>query len=184
MKRKPKLTPQHPDPRLQYVYTDKLGHNYFEFTNDASMPFKRYTDAQVTEKLARLGFSKSGLEEIIAVCEAQALDATRTAEQLRADIFTIGANLKSRLGFLTNKRTYEQYASVFYLIDDEPLEPSDRWYLKKIDLWSQDEAARDFFLLGSFRKLTGFVTASVQDMMLSLKAMELREEKIPTLPKK
>lgn len=175
---------EHADERLRYVYTDASGNNYFEFIHDASMPYKRYVDAQVTEKMIRLGFSQAGIEEIIAVCKKISVDGTRSAEQLRQDILTIGANLEGRLGYLTGHRAYEQFASIFYLLEDEPVIPSDRWYLKKMDLWANDEQARDFFLLGAYRKIHGLANMSLKDMTLSLKAGELREQSIPSLPKK
>ena len=179
-----KQAPEHEDERLRYVYTDAKGNHYYEFVNDAAMPYKRYVDAQVTEKMIRLGFSQQGIEEIIAVCKKLSVDGTRTAEQLRQDLLTIGANLEGRLGYLTNKKAYEQFASVFYLLEGEPVIPSDRWYLRKMDLWADDEAARDFFLLGAYRKIHGLARMSLSDMMLSFKAAELREQSIPTLPQK
>ena len=179
-----KQIPEHNDDRLQYVYTDAEGNNYYEFIHDASMPYKRYVDAQVTEKMIRLGFSQAGIEEIIAVCKKLSVDGVRTAEQLRQDLLTIGSNLEGRLGYLTNHRAYEQFASIFYLLEDEPVVPSDRWYLKKIDLWANDEQARDFFLLGAYKKIHGLANMSAEDMMLSFKAAELREQNIPSLPKK
>ena len=175
---------EHSDNRLKYVYTDVNGNNYLEFVHDASMPYKRYVDAQVTEKMIRLGFSQAGVEEVIAVCKKLSVDGTRTADQLRQDILTIGANLEGRLGYLTNHRAYEQFASVFYLLEDEPVIPSDRWYMKKIDLWANDEQARDFFLLGAYKKIHGLANMSLTDMMLSFKAAELREQNIPSLPRK
>ena len=179
-----KSTPEHSDDRLRYIYTDAEGNNYFEFIHDASMPYKRYVDAQVTEKMVRLGFSQAGIEEVIAVCKKLSVDGVRTAEQLRQDILTIGSNLEGRLGYLTNHRAYEQFASIFYLMEDEPVVPSDRWYLKKIDLWANDEQARDFFLLGAYKKIHGLANMSLEDMMLSFKAAELREQNIPSLPQK
>lgn len=181
---KPSTIPEHGDDRLRYVYTDAKGNNYFEFAHDASMPYKRYVDAQVTEKMIRLGFSQAGIEEVIAVCKKLAVDGTRTAEQFRQDILTIGANLEGRLGYLTNHRAYEQFASIFYLMEDEPVIPSDRWYLKKIDLWADDAAARDFFLCGAYKKIHGLANMSLTDMMLSFKAAELREQNLPSLPLK
>jgi hypothetical protein len=68
--------PENSDDRLRYVYTDTSGNNYFEFIHDASMPYKRYVDAQVTEKLVRLGFSQAGIEEIIAVCKKLSVDGS------------------------------------------------------------------------------------------------------------
>lgn len=176
--------PEHSDDRLKYVYTDAAGNNYFEFIHDASMPYKRYVDAQVTEKMVRLGFSQAGIEEVIAVCKKISVDGTRTAEQLRQDILTIGSNLEGRLGYLTNHRAYEQFASIFYLLEDEPVIPSDRWYMKKMDLWANDEQARDFFLLGAYKKIHGLANMSPEDMMLSFKAAELREQNIPSLPQR
>jgi hypothetical protein len=181
---KAKAVPEHGDNRLRYVYTDAAGNNYFEFIHDAAMPYKRYVDAQVTEKMVRLGFSQTGIEEIIAVCKKLSVDGGRTAEQLRQDLLTVGANLEGRLGYLTSHRVYEQYASIFYLLEDEPVVPSDRWYLKKMDLWANDEQARDFFLLGAYKKIHGLANISVNDMMLSFKAGELREQNIANLPKK
>lgn len=183
-KAKKQAVPEHSDDRLRYVYTDAQGNNYFEFIHDAAMPYKRFVDAQVTEKMIRLGFSQAGIEEVIAVCRKLSVDGTRTAEQLRQDILTIGANLEGRLGYLTNHRVYEQFASVFYLLEEEPVIPSDRWYMKKVDLWSQDEKARDFFLLGAYRKIHGLASMSLKDMMLSFRAAELREQNIPSLPQK
>lgn len=176
--------PEHSDNRLRHVYTDSRGNHYYEFIHDASMPYKRYVDAQVTEKMIRLGFSQPGIEEIIAVCKKLSVDGSRSAEQLRQDLLTIGANLEGRLGYLTHHKMYEQFAAVFYLLEDEPVVPSDRWYLKKMDLWANDENARDFFLLGAYKKIHGLANMSVKDMMLSFKAAELREQSIPTLPKK
>ena len=153
-KTKKQTVPEHSDDRLRYVYTDAQGNNYFEFIHDAAMPYKRFVDAQVTEKMIRLGFSQAGIEEVIAVCKKLSVDGTRTAEQLRQDILTIGSNLEGRLGYLTNHRVYEQFASIFYLLEDEPVIPSDRWYMKKVDLWSQDEKARDFFFARGLQKNT------------------------------
>src|SRR5690606_15151753 len=143
---------------------------YFELIHDASMPYKRYLEAQETEKMIRLGFSHAGIEEMRKVCKTLAIDPKRSAEQLRTDLMTIGANLEGRLGYLTGHKMYEQFASLFYLLEDEPLVPNDRWHMKKFDLWANDEAARDFFLLGAYKKIHGLVDMSLQDMMLSFKA--------------
>lgn len=180
-KKRTTVTPTHTSDLLQYVYTDKSGNNYFEFINDAAMPYKRFVDAQVTEKMIRLGFSQSGIEQLIKACETIAVDATKTAEQLRADIFTLGANLKGRLGYLAGHRMYEQFAAIFYVMEDEPITPSDRWYMKKFDIWSQDEAARSFFLHGAFKKIHALTEISVKDMMHSFQMAEIREESLPTL---
>lgn len=176
--------PEHESDLLQYVYTDAAGNNYFEFIHDASMPYKRYVDAQVMEKQMRLGLTANFLTELIGGMKKLSIDGKRTAEEFRIDMLTIAANLEGRLQYITSPRTYEQYASIFYLLEDEPLIPSDRWYLKKIDLWSQDEKARDFFLLGVFRKVNGLVNTSLEDMVISFKAAEAREQSLPTLPKK
>jgi len=176
--------PEPKDDRLQYIYTDSKGNNYFEFIHDASMPYKRYVDAQVMEKQMRLGLTANYLTELVGGMKKISIDGTRTAEELRIDILTIAANIEGRLGYITSPKTYEQFASIFYLLEDEPIEPSDRWYLKKIDLWSQDEEARSFFLLGAFRKISGLMNESLESMMLSFKAAEIREQNLPTLPKK
>lgn len=177
----------HPKPHhdnLKHAYTDSAGNHYFEFIHDASMPHKRFLDAQVTEKLVRLGMSEKALRDIISACKALSIDGERTAEQLRTDMLTISANIEGRLGYLTGHQTYMQYASVFYLLEGEPLEPSDAWHLKKFDLWHNDEAARDFFLHGAFKKLHNLMTISIEDMQSSFKAAEIREQSLPTLPKK
>lgn len=179
-----KTTPEHADDRLRYVYTDAKGNNYFEFIHDINMPYKRYVDAQVTEKMVRLGFSQQGIEDIIAACKKLSVDGARSAEQLRMDLLNIGSNLEGRLGYLTNHRVYEQFASIFYLLEDEPVIPSDKWYQKKKDIWADDEKARDFFLLGAYRKIHSLTNISIQDMQLSFKAAELREQNLPTLPLK
>lgn len=181
---KAKKEPVHTDDRLRYVYTDKSGNNYFEFIHDASMPYKRYVDAQVTEKMIRLGFSKAGIEEIITVSKTMSTDPKLTIEKAREALMVIGANLEGRLGYLTDHKQYENFASIFYLLEDEPVVPSERWYMKKVDIWSQDEDARTFFLLGAYSKIHALVNTSVEDMMLSFKAGELREQNLPALPKK
>jgi hypothetical protein len=176
--------PQPHDDLLQYAYTDSKGNHYFEFIHDGSMPFKRYVESQVTEKMIRLGFSQTGIEEIITVLKRQSIDGTRTAEQLRQDMTVIAANLEGRLGFLTTKKVYEQMASIFYLLEGEPLVPSDRWHMKKYDLWADDEAARDFFLHGAWQKVHGLANTSIADMLVSFKAAESREQSLPMLPGK
>lgn len=177
-----KQDPQPHNDALRYVYTDAQGNNYYEFIQDASMPYKRYVEAQVTEKMIRLGMSVAGIEELIKVCKTLSIDGTRSAEQLRTDLMTIGANLEGRLGYLTGHKSYEQFASIFYLLEGEPLIPNDRWHMKKFDLWANDEKARDFFLLGAYKKIHGLANTSVEDMMLSFKAAELRESNLPSLP--
>lgn len=182
--RKKATPPQPHDDRLQHCYTDKAGNHYFEFIHDGSMPYKRFVDAQVTEKTIRLGLSRTGIEEIIAVCKKLSTDGTRTADQLRIDLLTIGANLEGRLGYITGQKVYEQMASVFFLLEGEPMEPSDRWHTRKADIWANDPEARDFFLHRAYGKLHGLANMSIKDMNAVFQAAEAREQSLPPLPQK
>lgn len=181
---KAKQTPEPHFDGLQYVYTDSSGNNYFEYIHPASMPYKRFVEMQIAEKCIRLGMSMQGFQDVAKVLEQMSIDEKKTQEQFRIDCITIAANIKGRLGYIATKQEYKKYASLFYLIEGEPAVPSDQWHLKKWDIWQNDEKATDFFLHGAFTKLHNLVSTSIQDMMLSFRAAEAREQNLPPLPSK
>jgi len=174
-----KLPQMHSNTKL--CYTDASGNKYYEFIDDFQMPYKRFVTAQLQDRYVRFGLTVGVLETMHKACERMALDASVKPEQLRKFIMTLGLNIEQRLGYMAGEDAYMQLAGVFYLIEGEPLEPEQGWFQKKKDIWHNDPEAKDFFLLGAFRKSSGLAQTSIEDMKTFFQVAEQREAIIPTL---
>jgi hypothetical protein len=171
------------DPRLQEVYEDKSGRRWYEFTHDGLMCYKRFMSAQIAERFLRLGFTEEFLNRVIDLGIKIAYDTTKTETQVRQDQAAIWQNLQMRKGYISGEDQYLRLAAVYFVLADEPLtECYETWTQKKIQMWNEDQDAKDFFLQRALAKVHSLPNISIQDMQLLLTIAREREANIPTLP--
>ena len=171
------------DPRLKEAYTDAAGNVWYEFTNDALMTYKRFMSAQLGERFLRHGFTDSFLEKLIETGVTIAHDPKRTEQQVRQDQAALWQNLHMRKGYVSSEDQYLRLASVYFILADEPLDQCyESWTQKKIALWEQDQAAKDFFLQRAITKTHDLPNISIPDMRQLLTIAQERTANIPTSP--
>lgn len=171
------------DPRLKEVYTDAAGRTWYEFHNDGMMDYKRFMSAQLAERFLRHGLTQSFMEKLVETGVTIAHDKKRTEQQVRQDQAALWQNLHMRLGYVSSEDQYLRLAAVYFVLPDEPLDQChESWTQKKIVMWEQDQAAKDFFLQRAITRTHDLPDISIPDMQQLLTIAQERSANIPTLP--
>lgn len=171
------------NPNLEVIYTGADGTKYYHFPNLADIPMKRFHSAQVEEKYLTFGFTKAYGDKIIALGKSLAFDGSRSDKQKIQDMYQVFLNMEQRLGYISSEEHYLRLAAIYYLIDDEPEgEVVEAFTMKKIKLWSEDPAAKDFFIQRVFQAIAGSANIALEQIKSYLEIAEARQQTIPTLP--
>ena len=137
-----------PQPRKQLVHIDNKANKWYVFADPLEMHVDRELELRDAEDFLRMNMTREWLQEW-----------TKTTKELvnKGDIFQLsqmlsGLEIRSEMDF--SRRAYVHFCSVFYLINDEPLEGLDPRYVeqKRLLLESNSEL-RDFFLRDAFMRL-------------------------------
>lgn len=143
------------------------------------MLHSRYMIAEIQELYIRTGVSEDFLKEIAEMlCDIAT--SNKDLKAIKNDIFTIGQNLKGRVGMIAERTMYEEMACVYYLMDDEPMEYIKSWQERKKEVW-EASGERDFFIEGAFRLINDLPNISIKDIFHVLQGVSERLEQLPML---
>lgn len=171
------------DPRLTLAYTDKNKNKWYTFTPEAVLPWRRFMTGNIADFFLKKGLPDTFLRKVISLGKDTCMDTKKSEKQRLQDNYDIWRNLEMRLGYVCGEEQYLRLAAVYYLLPDEPIDVvHEAFTQRKIELWAQDEAAKDFFLQWAFSRTMGLADISLKDIRNYLSIAKEREMNIPTLP--
>lgn len=154
------------------------GVNFYAIEQADQILHSRYLVAEIQELYIRAGISESFLKEIAQLLITRA----QTPGDHKTDMFAIGQNLLQRVGFIADRKMYEELACVYFMMEGEPQEYLPEWQQKKKDLWGANEDDRDFFTLEAFKRTGASQDTSLTDILAVWQAIEERIAQVPPLP--
>lgn len=153
-------------------------HKFYAISQADQILHSRHMVAEIQELYIRSGISEAFLKEIANLL----IQRAQTPGDHKTDMFAIGQNLLQRVGFIAEKKAYEELACVYFLMDNEPDEYQKEWQDKKKALWGAHPKERDFFLLEAFKLIGASQDTSLTDILAVWQAVEERIEQLPKLP--
>lgn len=162
LKKKPVEPPREKIPLVK-IYTDTTGVNWYRYENEVSLPGPRAIQAEIATRMAEMNLTKKELKSLIGYMKTEGNKGNFV------DVFAVINELEFRLDFISEENTLLDLALVYFSIDGENETIVDRAANeRKKQIFETDPAARDFFLVRSFRYTTAFSNISEEDIHVSL----------------
>ena len=130
----------------KFVYEDKFGNRYYEFTE--SIPKSRIIIVQSQFSLMALGISKDIIYEHLQKVRSigHKIGAGQDVQENLNLLFNQFSLLQERIELVIQGTPEINTALALYTLEDEPVQLSPVHISKKKDIWSQDFEAFSFFL--------------------------------------
>lgn len=171
------------DPRLEFVRTDINGNNFYTFKSAPETPWRRFMAGNIADFFLKKGMPDSYMRKVITVGKDLCFDTSRTEKQRLQDMHILWQNMEGRLNYVCSEEQYLRFASIYFVLADEPLKVIHESYTqKKFQMWNEDEESKDFFLQWAFSRTMESVDISLEDIKSYLTIAKEREMSLPTLP--
>lgn len=144
---------------LQHIYTDKFGNRYYQLQFPEKMATQRALYTEMAAVRAECCITKDHLLSVVD----EMMELGDKGQIVK--MFGLLYELKQRIEYGAEEETLMLLASVFFFdeyedIDDYVVGEQSR----KMNIWKQDERAKNFFLLGAYRQMKSFINLSEQDI--------------------
>lgn len=145
--------------KVDLVYTDKAGNNWYRFADPLRMPGDRALAALVATRRGDLNYTVDDERAWVraAIGANNVNDRTMLGHYLMVK--------QDRLDWACEENTLRGVAQVYFLLGEEPQGVfSAEWQAKKEAIWAADEQARAFFLREAYWLTRGFSELSLTDI--------------------
>lgn len=161
---------------VRECYRDANGHQWWEFEEPLRMPTARGVEGEFAAEWAKLHLTPDDLLAYIADMKA------KYDKGLVGDMYVVLDNLHARAKAMADKRSLQELAKVYFLIDDEPIGwPTAEHTARKEKAWAEDPAAQGFFLRTAFVYTHGYSEVSGIDILTYLRAIEMLRYQTPAV---
>jgi hypothetical protein len=144
---------------LEHIYTDKFGNKYFQLMSIEQMSQQRAYYTEIAAIKAEMCVTKETL--LIALREMRELGNKGEIVKM----FGILDELEQRVEYGAEEETLMLLASVFFFDEYEDINDYVLGeQMRKMEIWKQDERAKNFFLLKAFHQTKNSINISEQDI--------------------
>lgn len=151
------------NPKLQLVYHDDLGNNWYEYVDVKDIDAIRGIAAQTADRYVSMMISKDELELAMEACT----NAAKESDFIKA--FSIIYDIKIRSKMICEANSLLDLAGVYYILEDEdPKMFLESVKQKKQKIWQEDLKCRDFFLRTSLVLTQNLKDIPIKDLFTSL----------------
>lgn len=158
--------------RVDLMYTDALGNEWYTFADPLRMPAQRALAAEVAATWADLNIAKEDLADYVRRMKAYGNEGDIVR------LFHLLTIIEQRLEWACEDKTLLALAKCYYLINDEPImSPSDQHNRLKDEVWDRDRECRGFFLRSAFVLTKGYSQFSPNDILSYLEVQKVEEAK-------
>lgn len=154
------INPNEQDPNLELAYTDKAGNKYFGFVDPEIAPKVRTTYCERAARYAEMYISETNFKKA-AVSMREAYNKGDFAK-----LGSIVEEIEFSSHFLGEEESLLEIAAGFFIMNNEdPYEIHQKIVSQKIDIWSTDGKAKDFFLRKGMKLTTSYSQKSPEDVL-------------------
>ena len=158
---------------LNKIYTDKFGNDWFEYSNNLTMPVKRTINAEISTRFAEFNLTKSELQHLINEMKKRANDGNIV------ELFSILNEIEFRMNYIGEEKTLTELALCYFVCGNEDeTQFSDDDQNKKREILKADSDAKDFFLQKAFEHTIQFSNMSGKDINEFLQKVKTEGEKL------
>lgn len=158
---------------LNKIYTDKFGNDWFEYSNNLTMPVKRTINAEISTRFAEFNLTKSELQHLINEMKKRANDGNIV------ELFSILNEIEFRMNYIGEEKTLTELALCYFVCGNEDeTQFSDDDQNKKREIFKADSDAKDFFLQKAFERTIQFSNMSEKDINEFLQKVKTEGEKL------
>lgn len=151
------------DGKMERIYTDAFGNNWYYYPNPLNIPPNRSMRVEVARRMTVLCMDDAMFDDYL---KEIALALSR--KDWNRCAYLVG-RMEERRRLPAEENTLKALADGYFLLEGEnPKECSDYWFEKKKDIWSKDEACKGFFLHRALSMTRDISDLSESDLLRSL----------------
>jgi hypothetical protein len=125
---------------MKKVYRDKLGNQWYEYSNPLTLPARRAIAAEIATRYAEMNLTKANFLRIMEEMKKKANDGNIV------DVFHLLNELEFRANFLGEEETLIELALCYFVIEGEDETSFDEISRsKKMEILKSDQEAKYFF---------------------------------------
>ena len=159
------------DSKLECIYTDSFGNNWYGYKNVLDMAPLRGIRAEVASRMARLCLTDEMFDKYVA----QIKSACNHGDLVR--VAGLVDRMSERRLRPAEIETIKSLADAYFLLEGEnPKETSEYWFDKKKEIWSKDQACMSFFFHEAFKQIRNAGQLSQSDLLNYLLTQQVEDQ--------
>lgn len=147
-------------PKMEVIYVDKFGNNWFHFPNLLNLPVKRGIRGEVVQRMAKLGMTEEMFDQYM-------VEIKRLCN--RNDLVGVAGyidRMNERRMLPAEENSLVNLANAFFVLEGEdPSQVSDHWFARKKAIWAEDPDCYAFFLHRAMSLLRDISALSETDLL-------------------